>query len=173
MPVVALILSTLAFWLIYWFIRMGGLDHIHSIFARRREDARRVQARDRERTGALRAVDDPREAATVLMLLMARVGGDPTREHILAIERLIRVAFGLDRDLAEWMTAARFIASRAEGFEEAAGLFSNLFNMRLTTGEKRELVAMLAKVASVEGPSAAQNEALAVIERRVGLAPRR
>jgi len=81
MPVVALILSTLAFWLIYWFIRMGGLDHIHSIFARRREDARRVQARDRERTGALRAVDDPREAATVLMLLMARVGGDPTREH--------------------------------------------------------------------------------------------
>jgi uncharacterized tellurite resistance protein B-like protein len=173
MPVIALILSTLAFWLIYWFIRMGGLDHVHSVFARRREDARRAQARERERTGGLRAVDDPREAATILMLLMARVGGDPTREHILAIERLIRVAFGLDRELAEWMTAARFIASRAESFEEAAGLFSDLFNTRLTAGEKRELVAMLAEVASVEEPSAAHNEALDVIERRVGLAPPR
>jgi hypothetical protein len=107
------------------------------------------------------------------MLLVARVGGDPTREHIAAIERLIRVAFGIDREVGEWMIAARFIASRAESFEEAAGLFSELFNTRLTTGEKRELVAMLAEVAAVEGPSAAQNEALGVIERRVGLAPPR
>jgi uncharacterized tellurite resistance protein B-like protein len=167
--VIALILSTLAFWVIYWFIRMGGVDHVHSIFARRKENTRRALARERERTGCLRAVDDPREAATILMLLMARVGGDPTREHILAIERLIRVAFGLDGELAAWMTATRFIASRAESFEEAAGLLSDLFNTRLTSGEKRELVAMLAEVASVEGPSAAQNEALDVIERRVGL----
>jgi hypothetical protein len=28
MPVIALILSTLIFWAICWFFRMGGLEHI-------------------------------------------------------------------------------------------------------------------------------------------------
>ena len=28
MPIVVLIASTLIFWLIYWFVRMDGLDHI-------------------------------------------------------------------------------------------------------------------------------------------------
>ena len=27
MPIVVLIASTLIFWLIYWFVRMGGIDH--------------------------------------------------------------------------------------------------------------------------------------------------
>jgi len=169
MPIIALILSSLGFWIIFWFVRMGGINHVQAIFANRKEAARRAASRERERTTCLRAVDDPREAATILMLLMARVGGDPTREHIAAIERLIRVVFGFERELTEHMTAARFIASRAESFEQAAGLFSDLFNARLTADERRELVDMLEKIASVDGPSAAQNDALQLIERRIGL----
>ena len=169
MPIIALVLSTLAFWMFYWFVRMGGVDHIRASSEKRKEEARRAAARERERTACLRAVDDPREAATILMLLIARVGGDPTKEHITAIERLIRVTFGFERELTERMTAARFIASRAEGFEQAAGLFSDLFNARLTTGERQELLGMLEEIAAVDGPSTAHNEAVELIKRRIGL----
>jgi hypothetical protein len=71
------------------------------------------------------------------------------------------------------MTAARFIASRADGFEQAAGLFSDLFNARLTAGERQELVGMLEEIAGVNGPSAAHNEAVELIKRRIGLASAR
>ena len=173
MPIIALVLSTLAFWMFYWFVRMGGVDHIRASSEKRKEEARRAAARERERTACLRAVDDPREAATILMLLMARVGGDPTKEHVTVIERLIRVTFGFERELTERMTAARFMASRAEGFEQAAGLFSDLFNARLTTGERQELLGMLEEIAAVDGPSTAHNEAVELIKRRIGLASAR
>ena len=121
----------------------------------------------------MRAIDDPRDAAMILMLLMARVGGDPTREQIAAVEQQARAAFGFDADLIERMTQARFVASRADGFEQAAGLFGSLFNKCLTLSEKHELIDMVDGVAAVDGPSEAQAEALEVLKRRVGLAPQR
>jgi hypothetical protein len=170
MPIVVLLVSTLAFWLIYWFVYMGGVDHFRELFARRREEARRTEARESERTAPLRAIDDPRDAALVLMLLIPR-GSDPTRAQFAAIEETMRVAFGFDEDLIERMTQARFIATCAKNFEEAAGLFSDLFNKRLTAAERRELVEMVEKVAHIDGPSASQSAALDVLQRRVGLAP--
>jgi hypothetical protein len=88
---------------------------------------------------------------------------------VAVIERLIRVVFGFEKELTEHMTAARFVASRAESVEQAAGLISDLFNPRLTAGERRELVDMLEEIASVDGPSTAQNDALQLIERRIRL----
>jgi hypothetical protein len=38
------------------------------------------------------------------------------------------------------MTQARFVASRADSFAQAAVLFADLFNKRLTPDEKRHLV---------------------------------
>ena len=83
------------------------------------------------------------------------------------------MTFGFERELTERMTAARFIASRAERFEQAAGHFSDLFNARLTTGERQELVGMLEEIAAVDGPSTAHNEAVDLIKRRIGLASAR
>jgi hypothetical protein len=71
------------------------------------------------------------------------------------------------------MTQARFIASRADGFEQAAGLFSDLFNKSLTANEKLELVAMLETVVSVEGRTEAAEEALELLKRHIGLSPQR
>jgi hypothetical protein len=170
MPIVVLVVSTLAFWLIYWFVRMGGVDHFREQSARRKEEARRVKARTSERTAPLRAIDDPRDAALVLMLLIPR-GSDPTRAQFSAIEETMRGVFGFDTDLIERLTQARFIATCAESFDEAAGLFADLFNKRLTADERRELVAMVEKIARIDGPSHGQTEALEVFQRRVGLAP--
>ena len=169
MPVVALIASTLIFWLIYWFVRMGGIDHFREQSQRRKDAARRTKARESERTAPLCAIDDPREAAIVLMLLVTR-GGDPTASQIAAIEDKLRAVFGFDRDVNERITHARFIASRAQGFAEAAGLFGDLFNKQLTADERRELAGMVEEIARIDGPSAIQTEAIDVLKRKVGLA---
>jgi hypothetical protein len=119
MPVVLLVLSTLLFWVIYWFIRMGGIEHLQQRAAQRKEEARRQQAREAARLVPLRAIDDPRDAATILMLLIARHQGDPTREQIALIESKLRSVFGFEHELTERMTQARFIARQADDFEQA------------------------------------------------------
>jgi hypothetical protein len=170
MPIVALVISALAFWFIFWFFRMGGLEQMREAAARRKDAARLAKARESERMAPLRAVDDPRDAAVILMLLMARVGGDPTREQIAAIEKTVGSVFGADYDLANHMRQARFIAGRADSFEQAAGLFTDLFVKRLTDDERRQLVRMVEEVAELEHHSEAHAEAIGVLRRRMGLA---
>src|SRR5258708_25569123 len=121
MPIVVLVASTLVFWAIYWFIPMGGVDHFREQYARRKEEARRAQARELEQPAPLRAIDDPRDAATVLMLLIPR-GRDPTAKQIATIEQTMRVVLGFNHDVNERLTHARFIASCAQSFAQAAGL---------------------------------------------------
>jgi hypothetical protein len=171
MPIIALILSTLALWTIYWFVQMGGINHIQAKRAQRKEADRLGHARAAERNAPLRAIDDPRDAAMILMLLIAREGGDPTREQIAFIEKTVQTTFGFEHDLRARMTQARFIASRADSFAQAAALFADLFNKKLTRDEKRELVEMVEEVANFDGSSEAHVEALEALARRVGLAP--
>jgi hypothetical protein len=170
MPVVVLIASTLIFWLIYWFVRMGGVDHVREHFQQRKDAARRTKARESERTAPLSVIDDPREAAIVLMLLIPR-GSDPTASQLAAIEDKMRTVFDFNHDVNERLTHARFTASRAQSFAEAAGLFAAPFNKQLTADERRELVGMVEEIARIDGgPSATQTEAIDVLKRKVGLA---
>jgi uncharacterized tellurite resistance protein B-like protein len=172
MPIILVILSTLAFWSLFWFVRMGGIEHVQAKRMRRKEEARLAEARTVSRNAPLRAIDDPREAATILMLLIARTSGDPTREQIAAIEAIVQGTFGFDHQKrAAHMTQARFIASRADSFEQAAAVFADLFNKRLTADEKQQLVDMVEKIAWLDGPSEAHAQAVGVLTRRVGLAP--
>ena len=87
MPILVLIASTAAFWLMYWFVRMGGLEHVCDILARRDATARKAKAREIERAAPLRAVEDPRDAAIILMVLMARVDHDPLPSASMARAR--------------------------------------------------------------------------------------
>src|SRR5262245_37339993 len=126
MPIIAAVALTLVFWLIYWFVRTGGMDHFQARSAQRKEEAPLAKARASEWIAPLHAVDDPRDAAIILMLLAARCSGDPTREQIAAIETMARTTFGFEHELTGRMAQARFIAGRADSFEQAAGLFSDL-----------------------------------------------
>jgi uncharacterized tellurite resistance protein B-like protein len=173
MPIILLIVSTLGFWALYWFIQMGGIEHFRRQKAQRKEEARRQEARENARTAPLRAVDDPRDAAAILMLLIARANGDPTREQIAAIEGKLRSVFGFERELAERMTQARFIARQADSFEQAASAFAPLFKRRLTRDECRQLVDMIEDIARHEAPSEIQIEAIAAFRPMIGLAPAR
>jgi len=169
MPVAVLVASTLEFWVIYWFVRMGGVDHFRQQAARRKQDALRAQPRELEQTAPLRAIDDPRDAATVLMLMIPR-GRDPTAEQIARIEDTMRVVLGVEHDLHERLTHARFIASRAQSFAQAAQLFADLFNKRLTAVERHELVGIVEEIARIDGPTAVQLADVDVLKRRLGLA---
>jgi uncharacterized tellurite resistance protein B-like protein len=169
MPIIAVVLLTFTFWTLYWFVRMGGIHIVQAKRAQRKAAADLANAQAAKRSAPLRAIDDPREAATILMLLIAREGGDPTREQIAAIEKTIRSTFGFEHDLPERMAQARFIASRADSFAQAAAIFSDLFNKRLTADEKRQLVQMIEEIAALDGPSIAHNEAVDVLTRRIGV----
>jgi hypothetical protein len=166
MPIIALILSTLLFWLIYWFVRMDGLEKIREGIARRRDEERRRKALESQRTAPLQAIDDPRDAAIVLMLLIAGIADAPTREQYATVEATARSIFGFERNLTERMTHARFAAGRADNFEHAVGLFANLFRSRLTDAERSQLVEMVETVAAHDGPSEAQREAIEALKRR-------
>jgi hypothetical protein len=170
MPIVALLVSTLAFWVLFWFVRMGGLDHFRELSTRRKQEARRAQSRETERAAPLRAIDDPRDAATVLMLLIPR-GRDPTAQQIATIEKNMRVVLGLEDDVNERLTHARFVAGCAQNFAQAAGLFADLFKKRLTAEELRELVGIVEEIARIDGSSTIQTAEIDVLKRRVGLAP--
>jgi len=171
MPIIAVILSTLLLWTLYWFFRMGGLQHLQAKTAQKKEVERLARARASEHIAPLCAVEDPRDAAIVLMVLMAREGGDPTREHIATIEKIARSTFGFDHDLAARMTQARFAASRAHSFAQAGALFADLFNKKLTHDEKHELVDMIEEVANFEGGGEARASEIDGLARRIGLAP--
>jgi hypothetical protein len=169
MPIVVLLASTLAFWVLFWFVRMGGVDHFRELSARRKQEARRAQARETERAAPLRAIDDPRDAVTVLMLLIPR-GRDPTAEQIAAIENNMRVVLGLADDVNERLTHARFVAGCAQNFAQAAGLFADLFKKRLTAEELRELVGLVEEIARIDGLSTIQTAEIDLLKRRIGLA---
>ena len=171
MPIIGLILSSLIIWTLYWLFRVGGHEQLQERRAQRKDAERLKRARESRRRAPLEAVDDPRDAAIILMLLIAREGGDPTREHIAAVEKLARSTFGFDRDLASRMTQARFIAGRADSFAQAAALYTDLFNKKLTHEEKLELVDMVKEVARVEKISEAHEQAIEGLSRRLGLIP--
>jgi len=170
MPVIVLVASTFTFWVIYWFVRMGGVDHFREASARRKDEAQRAKTRALERTAPLRAIDDPRDAATVLMLLIPR-GSDPTSRQIATIEERMRGVFDFGHEVNERLTHARFIASCAQSFREAAKLFADLFNKRLTAEERRELVGLVEEIAGIDGLSANQTADIDALKRLVGLAP--
>jgi uncharacterized tellurite resistance protein B-like protein len=171
MPIAAVVLLTLLFWVAYWFIRMGGLEHLRAKAAQRKEDTRLAKVRESERSAVLRAVDDPRDAAAILMLLLARAGGDPTREQIAAIESILRTSFGFEQELTERMVQARFMATRAESFEQGAAIFSDLLTSSLTIAERQQLVGMLEEVARLDGPSPRHSDAIVTLRHRMELMP--
>src|SRR4051812_39310286 len=106
MPIVALLLGTLGFWVLYWFIRMGGLGHVRELRAQRKEGAREACVHEASHHGPLRVVDDPREAAMILMLVLARGDGETTSEQLATVEGIARAQFDFEDDWIGRLTQA-------------------------------------------------------------------
>jgi Tfp pilus assembly protein PilO len=58
MPIIVMIVSGLAFWTLYWFVQMDGIEHFQQRRKQREDDAKRAAAREASRLAPLRAVDE-------------------------------------------------------------------------------------------------------------------
>jgi uncharacterized tellurite resistance protein B-like protein len=169
MPIILLILGALAFWVAFWFIRFGGINVMRQRSARRKEEQRQQAARDDAVLAHLRSFIDPRDAAAVLMLLIARHDGPLTRAQISLIEHKLRRVSGSDAELTECMTRAHYVAGETKDLAEAVELYRGVFQVELTEDERRELIDMLEDVARLEGgPSEGQASAIAALKRAIG-----
>jgi hypothetical protein len=102
------------------------------------------------------------------MLLICRER-EPTRAEAALIEQTLRTVFGFETELDERLSRARVVAGAAEGFDQAGQIFAGLFRQRLTGEERDQLIDMLEQVASLDGPSPTQREAIAVLAARIDL----
>jgi hypothetical protein len=172
MPVVAAVIGAIMTGLFYWLMWGGGLDYIDARIRqssdRKRDAQRRAAAIERQRMAPLRSIADARDAAAVLMVLVASQRGVPTPEQNAAIEREMREVVGFGAELTGRIAYAKFAAEQALSAEDAVDALALLFRSNLTAGERKELFGMLRRVAEVHGgPIPAQERVIERAERRL------
>ncbi|HEX2726743.1 MAG TPA: hypothetical protein VHN20_13065 [Beijerinckiaceae bacterium] len=172
MPVLLAIVGAVATGLFYWLIWGRGLEYVEHRWrastGRRRDARRRSAAIEQQRVAPLRAIADPRDAAIVLMLTVARQRGVPTPEQIAVVERCMREVLGFGADVTERRTAAAFAAEQVVSAEDALDHLAPVLRARLTGAERAELLDMLAQVAAVhDGPTYQQQRVIDLTERQL------
>ena len=108
--------------------------------------------------------------ATILMFLMARVGGDPTREQIAVIEKIVRTVFELHGKLVERINAGALHRQAAQRFRASGRELRGSLQQAPHDQRKTSSHLHVEEVAQVDGPSEAQLAALQVLQRRIGIA---
>lgn len=152
MPIIATILSGLFFWGVYWFIFMDGHKAVGNMLTGRRNAKRRAAALDAQARAPIASIVDPRDAATVLMYLVARQKGDYSAAQLSAIEAEMRGVLTLDGDLTERQSYARFACTKTPSVTVAIQDVAPLLNDRLTPAEREDLFDMVDRVANIDGP---------------------
>jgi hypothetical protein len=155
MPVVAALAGAVLTGLFYWLIWGRGLDYLELRWResrdRKRDTARRAAALEAQRSVPLRSIADPRDAATVLMALVARQRGVPTPEQSALIALEMRQILELDREVPHRLAFAMFAAEQAAVPDEAVAALAPLLRDKLTPSEREDLLGMLQRVAELHG----------------------
>ena len=170
MPVIAAVAGAILTGLFYWLIWGKGLEYIEHRWKEGRDTKRDLRRRESalqaERTAPLRSIEDPRDAATVLMCLVARQRGVPTPEQQAAIERQLKEVLELGNDIPQRVALGMFAAEKATAPDEAIDELAPLLRRSLNAAECNELFDMLSRVAEVHGgPTAEQEKLIARVER--------
>lgn len=170
MPVIGAILGAVTTGLVWWLFFGRGLEYIdHRLStagAARRRARAHAAAEEARRTAPLTAVADPRDAAVILMMLACLQRGVPTPDQEAAVEAEMRGVLGLGGETPSRVAAARFAAERAPGVDSALEHLAPLLRAHLTGEERRDLVAMLERVAAVHcGPTAEQDRLINLVAR--------
>jgi len=119
----------------------------------------------------LSAVDDPREAAAVLLLGMARAGGEVTTEHKQAIrsemERLFQSNSATNEEL---LARATWFSANVADPRDLIPRMADFLTRQVGSDELENVAAMLTVIAKVEGePGHDQSEFLRRYRQRAGL----
>jgi uncharacterized tellurite resistance protein B-like protein len=170
MPVILAILGALMSGLVMWMVWGNGIQVINHWLdasaekSKAEKDAKAIaEAREKARRAPLRAIEDPREAALVVLTKLAMLRGEITAEQNLALSKIAADRLGLEGKPDHHTTLAAFAARAAGDGASVVADLSPLFHVRLSREEKRDLFAMLDEIAALHGgPTEAQG---AMIER--------
>jgi hypothetical protein len=170
MPVIAAIAGAVLTGIFYWLMWGKGLEYLEHRWQsgrdRKRDHVAREAARLSQRTAPLRSVSDARDAATILMCLVAGQRGVPTPEQRAEIERHMSEVLELSGEAPQRLSFALFAAEKATIPDEAVDSLAPILRERLDRAECNQLLEMLSRVADVHGgPIPEQEKLIARVER--------
>ncbi|MFN7056839.1 hypothetical protein [Hyphomonas sp.] len=168
------ILSAIGIWA--WRLRMAkrGLDEVADLAKTVANAPRRLAFLTRAQKGGIDLIEDPREAAAIMLMMMALAkGGTLSARQSDAIEQEIRDHFDFSETEAEELAAhAAWVASsQLPGPEEMKRMSRQIVrSSQLGPKEIVDLDAMLVAVSEAEGlPSRAQLALLQIYRDMAGL----
>ena len=170
MPVIMAIMGAIFLGLFYWLMWGQGLEYIEhrwtSARKRRSEAETRAKTLESQQMAPLRAIDDARDAAVVLMILMGRIRGVLTPEQQGAIEDEMRRVLDLEGEVTARFLYSQFAAEQVRDFDKALEGLAPLLREKLGTTERTDLIGMLEVVAKVHGgPTHEQDKAMGQVAR--------
>jgi predicted negative regulator of RcsB-dependent stress response len=173
MPYILTILGLIAgagYW--YWSLRQAGEAAGHAVdFAQQARGAwRRKKFRDKANMSALTAIKDPVTGAGVMMAAVALARGaiEPAAEQAICAE-LTRVMG--DKAPDETFIYAKWAADQTGDPNLVSLRLAPLWKERLTDDERRDLLAMVTRIAALDGgPDDMQREAISLLKRRLAIA---
>ncbi len=128
---------------------------------------RRMRFQSRAKNGGMHAVDDPREAAAVLMALFGRVDGELSTAAKTAIAEHAAQRFELSEEDADALaTQAAWLTRDAANADAVVDRMVALLQRTVTETELIELEDMLKAVGRVTGEPTAEQSALLERYRR-------
>lgn len=161
-----------------WFvIRANQVNHAGRELLETASDAKSFVRRSRWKSKGdidpIKDIADPRLAATVMMMMVAKSDGDVTERQRDAIWEHMQSGLGLEPQAASEMLAeARWLTNAYTDVATILRRAASPIEANCTAAERQELIDMLVAVASVEGAvSDLQTNAINGLRRQLGLAP--
>lgn len=150
----------------YWFVWGNGMEQLDHVLGRKRNAKRRAIAIDEAQRAPLKAIEEPRDAATVLMVLVATRRGEMTGEQEALILEEMRTTLEYEGDVAGRLAVARHAATCAPSPHVVVTVLRDVLRKHLARAEFNQLSMMLRKIAALHGgPTEEQEKLIAYAER--------
>ncbi len=151
MPVIAVILSALMGWFVYWLVRFDGVETLASYFSAAARQRRMQRNRDAEAKAAARSVTEARDGALALLIKLGSVDHAvlPAVESI--IDDAARNVFAYGDKLVEHRTFAEYVARNTPSFSVLFRELTPVFEKQLSVSERRDLIELMQEVAEAAG----------------------
>ena len=177
MPVIIALLGAIMSGLFMWMVWGNGMEVVNHWLDKRADQSKQArdakaiaEARDRAARAPLRAIEDVREAALVLLCILTRARGEMTEEQRVLIAGLVRDRLMLEGKAENHISLAEFAVKNAPSLDSAVHDVTPLLFARLDDTQKSDLMAMLNEVASLHGGATdKQSEIIERLTSRLGV----
>jgi uncharacterized tellurite resistance protein B-like protein len=165
-PEIVLVLSGLLGWLVYWLVRLDGFDVIAALNTVARPGRAKVNLEAAARAAA-RSVAEPRDGALALLVKLVSVDNVivPSAEAI--IDDAARDTFFYGNNVVEHRTFAEYVARNTPSFSVLFRELAHLFDKKLSTDERHDLLGLLHDVAMAAGMTSVREEMITKVRTRL------